>query len=169
MKVSDMVKIAKRNGEMEEFSREKLIRSMRIAGASEVWANEIAYDLPLIEGISTAEIREFVIQELKKRNPAIARHYERTITFVVREIKDSIVGIAKFSKMGILRLKVVVGNLIHLNHDDKSCSVHVEEANIPDNEIHLSPKEISLLDVEVPDKITIHRSENASESDPDEA
>jgi ribonucleoside-triphosphate reductase len=84
--------VIKNNGIFERFSHEKIVRSCLMVGAP-LWASEkiasyvakTAYD-----GISTAEIKMLVFDQLKKVDEEVADKYLATNTLRVRTSRDTI-------------------------------------------------------------------------------
>jgi transcriptional regulator NrdR family protein len=71
-----MLVITKRSGKEEEFSKEKVERSMRGAGISQVTAQLVMADIRHHEGITTSEVRKRVIGAIKNKEPQAAKCYE---------------------------------------------------------------------------------------------
>ncbi len=68
-----MISVVKRNGNMEEYAREKLVTSMLKAGTNLNLAREIATrienEVATRERVTTEEIRDKVLEELKIKDP----------------------------------------------------------------------------------------------------
>ncbi len=71
-----MLSIKKRSGLEEEFSKEKIEKSMRNAGISKETAREVTESISHREGISTSEVRNRVTGGIKNREPQAAKQYE---------------------------------------------------------------------------------------------
>ena len=71
-----MPKLKKRKGHEEEFDRNKLEQSLKKAGAKEETIRRVAEAIKPREGMTTAEMRTNVINELKRRDPEAAKRYE---------------------------------------------------------------------------------------------
>ncbi|MCB2229852.1 hypothetical protein KQH82_03985 [bacterium] len=71
-----MRSIIKRSGETEEFSKDKIDRSMRNAGVSQETSRTVVAGIEYHEGITTSEVRNRVIGGIKNREPDAARRYE---------------------------------------------------------------------------------------------
>ncbi|MGQ4891784.1 MAG: ATP cone domain-containing protein [Candidatus Njordarchaeia archaeon] len=83
-KKSKKIKIIKMDGSEEEFMKEKIVNSVKLAGAPEGVAKEIAEDVEkaVEEGMTTRQIRRMVLNELEKRNPEWAdnwKYYDRIV------------------------------------------------------------------------------------------
>jgi transcriptional regulator NrdR family protein len=68
------MKVKKRDGKLEEFDKNKIIRVCKRAGASEKEANDAVESInnEIYDGISTEEIRLLVLRELHRRNERAA-------------------------------------------------------------------------------------------------
>ena len=71
-----MPKLKKLKGHEEEFDRNKLEKSLKKAGAKEETIRKVAEAIKHREGMTTAEMRNHVIKELKRHDPEAARRYE---------------------------------------------------------------------------------------------
>ena len=71
-----MLKIKKRSGEDEEFSRKKLEKSILSAGGNEKTARMIAEGTKHREELTTAKVRTRVITELKRLDHEACKRYE---------------------------------------------------------------------------------------------
>jgi len=71
-----MLSIKKRSGLEEEFSKNKIEKSMRNAGISKETAQEVAANISHREGITTSEVRNRVTGGIKNREPQAAKQYE---------------------------------------------------------------------------------------------
>jgi len=69
--------IEKKEGELEPFDPKKIVKSCIKAGADEELAKKVAEEVASIAYIQmpTAEIRQAVIDLLKRFNPKVARAY----------------------------------------------------------------------------------------------
>ncbi|MDH5754048.1 MAG: ATP cone domain-containing protein [Candidatus Bathyarchaeota archaeon] len=73
-----MAKVKKRSGDMQEFDRAKLKRSLKKAGAKEEHATKVAETVAgtLREGMTTAEIKRMAATELRRMDQRAAQTYE---------------------------------------------------------------------------------------------
>jgi len=71
-----MPKLKKRSGKEEEFDRAKLEKSLRNAGSKEETTRKVAETIKPREGLTTAEMRNHVVNELKRHDPDTAKRYE---------------------------------------------------------------------------------------------
>lgn len=75
------MQVEKRDGQTEEFSRNKIYRSVAAAGLSPNDANRVTNQVQAWaessgqETVSTQEIRDKVIQLLEEKDPAVAESY----------------------------------------------------------------------------------------------
>jgi transcriptional regulator NrdR family protein len=68
------MKVKKRDGKLEEFDKNKIIRVCKRAGASEKEAKDIVESISneIYDGISTEEINLLVLEELQRKNERAA-------------------------------------------------------------------------------------------------
>ncbi|MDH5684839.1 MAG: ATP cone domain-containing protein [candidate division WOR-3 bacterium] len=71
-----MPKLKKRAGQEEEYDRNKLEKSMKNAGAKEETVRKVLETFKHQEGMTTQQVRNHVINELKKHEPEVANRYE---------------------------------------------------------------------------------------------
>ena len=71
-----MPQVKKRSGMEQEFDRKKIEGSIKKAGAKEDTARRVAEGIKHREGMATSEIRNKVIEELKRHEPEAAKRYE---------------------------------------------------------------------------------------------
>ncbi|RLE73501.1 MAG: ATP-binding protein [Thermoprotei archaeon] len=73
-----MVKIVKVDGSVEEFDKEKIVKSCVNAGAPEEVAREIAdkVEKQVKDGTKTTQIRRMVLKSLREKNPEWAENWE---------------------------------------------------------------------------------------------
>jgi transcriptional repressor NrdR len=71
-----LLKIIKRSGKEEEFSKTKIKNSMLNAGISKVTAEAVSESISYREDITTAEVRKRVIGGIKNREPQAAKQFE---------------------------------------------------------------------------------------------
>ena len=73
-----MVKIVKVDGSVEEFDKEKIVKSCINAGAPEEVAREIAdkVEKQVKDGMKTTQIRRMVLKSLREKNPEWAENWE---------------------------------------------------------------------------------------------
>jgi transcriptional regulator NrdR family protein len=68
--------ITKRSGKAEAFQSTKILNSMRNAGIGRETAEKVSSKIEHHPGISTSEVRNRVIGEIKNREPQAAKIYE---------------------------------------------------------------------------------------------
>jgi len=92
-----MTNVRKRTGKVEEFSKEKLQRSIKAAGAPESAAMKIASDISPVEGMTTAVLREQVGKELERVNPTLSKNYLYTRRLTAKKTENISEGVAKIN------------------------------------------------------------------------
>jgi len=71
------MKVKKRDGKLEDFDKNKIIRACKKVGCSQKEANDIVESITdeIYDGISTEEIRLLVLRELHRRNERAAYEF----------------------------------------------------------------------------------------------
>lgn len=76
------MRVSKRDGRMEDFSKMKIVAALVKSGSSVTLADEIAGEFGSVfkgrDVVESSEIREFVLSRLKERDP---RAYENWLRF----------------------------------------------------------------------------------------
>jgi len=77
MVLNDFMKVKKKDGKLEEFDKNKIIRVCKRAGSSEKEAEDIVESISgeIYDGISTEEIRLLVLEELQRKNERAAHAF----------------------------------------------------------------------------------------------
>lgn len=121
-----MPAVRKRTGKEEEFSRAKIERSVRRAGASDAVSREVASRIRHFKDISTDEIRAQVYAELRNWDRAAAEHYGsgRRLTAVAAEELDGGIGLVHPETLRLLGLGS--GAPLHVEHAGRTESVVAE-------------------------------------------
>jgi len=75
-----MAKVLKKNGSMEDFQREKIVKACMGCGATEDVAKRIAGEIETqaYEGMPTTKIREMVLSKLSAVNPQFKENWIKT-------------------------------------------------------------------------------------------
>lgn len=76
------MKVKKRDGKLEIFDKNKIIRCCKKVGVKEALAKDIAsiVETEIYDGITTTEIRAFVLKELERKDSKAAvnfRNYKK--------------------------------------------------------------------------------------------
>ncbi len=142
-----MVFIRKRDGELEEFDRDKIYRSICYAGGDEKTAREISDRINVVEGIDTDQIRNFVIEELRKIDPVAASCYQKTLRFIANEALDLERGVAKISEKVMHRLRIRPGDTFHIVSGDRSILVVAQKAGSDSDAIGLSKDDLVAIGI----------------------
>ncbi len=87
-----MTKVTKRSGEAQDFDRRRLEESVTKAGATEETAKRVAERVQPVEGMSTAQIRTRVAEELRREKPDLAEAYLQTVRLKARTTPEVLVG-----------------------------------------------------------------------------
>jgi len=68
------MKVRKKNGKLEDFNKNKIVKSCKKAGASAKIASDIANVVSnqIYDGVSTSEIRVIVLRELDRKDKKAA-------------------------------------------------------------------------------------------------
>ena len=74
-----MTSVIKRAGRIRDFDLEKLVASIRKAGADVTTARDLAGKIEVTNGMRTSELRARVTEELRKVSQALADAYARTL------------------------------------------------------------------------------------------
>jgi hypothetical protein len=120
------VKIKKRSGELEDFDRNKLQRSVLNAGASEEVARRISERVQPTEGLSTDDLRRRVAEELLRESPTLSGAYMSTRRLRAHSIPDLSQGVARLHADHVRGLRS--GPEALLQNADKRAEVRLEPA-----------------------------------------
>ncbi len=71
-----MMNIIKRSGKEEEFSKNKIEKSIRSAGGDEKTAREISGGVKHKEGLRTSDVRRMVSEKLTQHDVKLGKAYE---------------------------------------------------------------------------------------------
>jgi hypothetical protein len=121
-----LVKVQKRSGDLEEFDRRKLEQSIRHAGASEEAAKRIAARIEPKEGMSTADLRRKVSEELKRENVALSGAYTTTKRLRARGSPDLKSGVVRLHEDLLKPFNVHPGDKVNLMHRENEARVEVQ-------------------------------------------
>lgn len=144
--VSEMTRMKKRSGELQEFDRRKLVESMKRAGASEQVAEQIAAkaQTQVAEGATTIELRKLAADELRKVNESVAEEYVRTLRLRVAAANDVKTGSARVPKRIERVPDVRPGMPARVRHGEKRTEVRIEPA-LDKREVWLNPADLEAL------------------------
>jgi DNA-binding IclR family transcriptional regulator len=149
--------VRKRSGETEKFEKTKLERSLRKARADEKTATDIANRVSEKEVNTTQEIRNMVVEELRKTDTEAAERYENTRRLAARAAVDAAKGIARLAEETMTRLNLKVGDTIDLCHEDHKHTVKAERATVGAKEIRLHEEDLKSLGITDGTQIAVRR------------
>jgi len=141
-----MVRIEKRSGRSEEFSRGKLEDSLRRAGASTGVARRVSARIQPKEGQSTSELRRTVADELRKEDPALSAAYASTRRLSARSSTRARAGVAHVHESLLKSLDLSAGQMARLNLGGKEAELRLERAaDLSHAEIELNRADLERL------------------------
>jgi 2-phosphoglycerate kinase len=149
--------VRKRSGETEKFEKTKLERSLRKARADEKTATDIANRVSEKEVNTTQEIRNMVVEELRKTDTEAAERYENTRRLAARAAVDAAKGIARLAEETMTRLNLKAGDTIDLCHEDHKHTVKAERATVGAKEIRLHEEDLKSLGITDGTQIAVRR------------
>jgi plastocyanin len=149
--------VRKRSGETEKFEKTKLERSLRNARVEEQKATDIANRVSEKEVNTTGEIRNMVVEELRKTDKEAAERYESTRRLAARAAIDAAKGVARLTEDTMNKLNLEVGDTINLCHEDHKHTVKAERAAIGAKEIRLHEEDLKALGVTDGTSIAVRR------------
>ncbi len=152
-----MENVRKRSGETEKFEKTKLERSLRKARADEKTATDIANRVSEKEVNTTQEIRNMVVEELRKTNTEAAERYEDTRRLAAKAAVDTAKGIARLAEETMTRLNLKAGDTIDLCHEDHKHTVKAERATVGAKEIRLHEEDLKSLGITDGTQIAVRR------------
>jgi predicted transcriptional regulator with HTH domain len=100
------VKIKKKNGELQEYDREKLERSIQNAGGSIEISRIVSGRMLPLEGLNSSDLRRRVGEELNRENPALSGAYLSTKSLTARSDPNLAQGAAGLNTEHMVGLKV---------------------------------------------------------------
>jgi hypothetical protein len=121
-----MKRVKKRSGELQEFDPERLVQSMKRAGADEQVAKSIAEKVQVTEGASTLDLRRFVVNELRNVNAEAAAAYAQTLRLHAKARDDLRTGTARAPKTMERIPDVKPGQPAQVKHGEKRMEVRIE-------------------------------------------
>lgn len=140
------MRIQKRTGELEDFSRQKLEESLKRAGASADVAKRVSERIDPSEGQTTAELRRKVAEELRRENATLSVAYMTTKRLSARPASDVSAGVARIHEDLLRSLNIRPGHVAHLSLGGREAEVRVEKASeTSPREIHLSREDFEKL------------------------
>jgi hypothetical protein len=148
------VKIKKKTGELEDFDRSKLERSLLSAGASADTAKRISEHVQPVEGLSTDDLRRRVAEELLRENQALSGAYMSTRSLRVRGEAGLVQGVARLNAEHLRGLQPERAAL--LMSSGKKAEVRLQPATgAGPNEIHLSNMDMMKLGIQEGSRIQV--------------
>jgi ATP cone domain len=149
-----MMRIRKKSGELEDFDRGKLERSMLRAGASADTARRISERVQLVEGLSTDDLRRRVAEELQRENQALSGAYMSTRSLRVREEAGLTQGIARLNTEHLRGIQSDRDGL--LMNERRKAEVRLQaNSGASPTEIHLSSSDMQRLGVQQGSRIQV--------------
>lgn len=141
-----MVRIQKRSGQSEEFSKGKLEESLRRAGASTEVARRVSARISPREGQSTSELRRAVADELRKEDPALSAAYVATRRLSARSSARASAGVVHVHESLLRSLDLSSGATARLSLGGKEAEVRLEKSSdLRHSEIELSSADLQRL------------------------
>jgi plastocyanin len=152
-----MENVKKRSGEIEKFDKTKLERSLRKTRVDEQKAIDITNRISEKEMNTTNEIRNMVVEELRKIDTETAMRYENTRRLAARAAIDAAKGIAQLTEETMNKLNLEVGDTINLCHEDHKHTVKAEKATVGAKEIRLHEEDLKSLGITDGTSIAVRR------------
>ena len=152
-----MENVKKRSGETEKFDKTKLERSLRKAKVDEQKAIDITNRISEKEMNTTSEIRNMVVEELRKTDTEAATRYESTRRLAAKAAIDAAKGIARLTEETMNKLNLEVGDTINLCHKDHNHTVKAERATVGAKEIRLHEEDLKSLGITDGTSIAVRR------------
>jgi len=140
-----MTLLNKRTDTQEEFNRTKLEQSIIRAGATEETAKEVASKIDPTTVKTTDEVRNLVVEELRKTEPAIAERYERTRSLAARKAVEAAIGTVRLHAETMKALRANPGDSIIVEHGGNTHTLRAEPASVERREIHLHETDLEKL------------------------
>jgi hypothetical protein len=150
-KISPLVKnggekvttIRKPCGAAENFDRNRLVVSIRSAGASEEAAREVVERLRLPKEVSTDELTKSVAQELRQRSPVLSDAYIATENLKAKTVTDLSVGVAQLPEELVKRFDLASNQRVRVSHLGARSDMAVQPVS------GISPQEVRLSRVDL--------------------
>jgi len=142
-----MARVVKKSGDYQEFSPEKLERSIRRAGASLIQARHVVEGIPRVDEMSTQEIRNRVARALEIENPAIADAYMTTRSLRARTVADIASGVVRINRELADLDGIHNGQVARLWKGNRAVDILIE--TVPSaslREIELNESDLEVLD-----------------------
>lgn len=141
------MEIEKKNGEIEEFDRDKIEQSITSAGVSRKTAREVAKRVKEKERMTSDDIRRTVIKELKKVDAEAAKRYEGTRCLMARKSIEAAKGVAYLSKSTMSQLKLKPGDNIDVRYQEERWTLEAQkdkdDESTSHNDICLNEEDIT--------------------------
>ncbi|MHA2400309.1 MAG: ATP cone domain-containing protein [Promethearchaeota archaeon] len=152
-----MENVKKRSGETEKFDKTKLERSLRKTRVDKQKAIDITNRISEKEMNTTSEIRNMVVEELRKTDTEAAIRYESTRRLAAKAAIDAAKGVARLTEETMNKLNLEVGDTINLCHEDHKHTVKAERAAVGAKEIQLHEEDLKSLGVTDGTSIAVRR------------
>jgi plastocyanin len=152
-----MENVKKRSGETEKFDKTKLERSLRKTRVDKQKAIDITNRISEKEMNTTSEIRNMVVEELRKTDTEAATRYESTRRLAAKAAIDAAKGVARLTEETMNKLNLEVGDTINLCHEDHKHTVKAERAAVGAKEIRLHEEDLKSLGVTDGTSIAVRR------------
>ena len=152
-----MENVKKRSGETEKFDKTKLERSLRKTRVDKQKAIDITNRISEKEMNTTSEIRNMVVEELRKTDTEAATRYESTRRLAAKTAIDAAKGVARLTEETMNKLNLEVGDTINLCHENHKHTVKTERAAIGAKEIRLHEEDLKSLGITDGTSIAVRR------------
>lgn len=152
-----MENVKKRSGETEKFDKTKLERSLRKTRVDEQKAIDITNRISEKEMNTTTEIRNMVVEELRKTDTEAATRYESTRRLAAKAAIDAAKGVARLTEETMNKLNLEVGDTISLCYEDHKHTVKAERAVVGAKEIRLHEEDLKSLGITDGTSIAVRR------------
>ena len=123
-----MTSVIKRSGRIRDFDPEKLVASMRRAGADEALARRIAQGIQVKNGTRTSELRKRVTEELGRVSEPLADAYRRTVRLPAKSSDDVADGVVRVPRRMERIPNLKAGMPARVRHGDATMDVNAEPA-----------------------------------------
>ena len=152
-----MENVKKRSGETEKFDKTKLERSLRKTRVDEQKAIDITNRISEKEMNTTSEIRNTVVEELRKTDNEAATRYESTRRLAAKAAIDAAKGVARLTEETMNKLNLEAGDTVNLCHENHKHTVKTEKAAVGAKEIRLHEEDLKSLGVTDGTSIAVRR------------
>lgn len=140
-----MTSVIKRAGRIRDFDIEKLVTSIRKAGAEETTARRVAGKIEVPNGMRTSELRARVTEELRAIRADLAVAYARTLRMPAKSSDTVEDGRARVPKRMEHVPDVKAGTPARVRHGETRLDVRAEPS-LDVREVWLTPSAMKALD-----------------------